>query len=89
MTDVAIEPIHCPDLFVDRLVRIEDIGPCRRLVFAVPHIDSYGGPGDRSLVVTARIVCRPRRSPASSRRWSPIRWKSRAPGSERRERTNV
>jgi hypothetical protein len=54
MTDV-IEPIAVPDLFVDRLVRIEHIGPCRRLVFAVPHVDSYG-PGDRSLVVTARIV---------------------------------
>jgi hypothetical protein len=50
--DKTYEPLALPDQFAETLVRIDTLGPCRRLVFAVR--DPSAGEGMRA--VTAKIV---------------------------------
>jgi hypothetical protein len=47
------EPFATPDQFCETLVRIETLGPCRRLVFAVRDNSVAGRPG---LAVVAKLV---------------------------------
>lgn len=49
----TIEPFALQDVFCTALVRIERIGPCRRLVFAVP--DDIA-PDCRQMTVTAKLM---------------------------------
>ena len=48
----TFEPFATPDQFCETLVRIETLGPCRRLVFAVRD-NSSGRP---TLAVVAKLV---------------------------------
>ncbi|SFO74595.1 hypothetical protein SAMN05216330_104470 [Bradyrhizobium sp. Ghvi] len=50
--DKTYEPLALPDQFAETLVRIDSLGPCRRLVFAVR--DPSAGEGMRA--VTAKLV---------------------------------
>jgi hypothetical protein len=47
------EPFATPDAFCETLVRIERIGSCRRLVFAVTD---HGMPGRPARAVVAKLV---------------------------------
>lgn len=48
----TVEPFATSDAFCDSLVRIERLGPCRRLVFAVTEYSSHREDGGvRSIVV--------------------------------------
>jgi hypothetical protein len=47
------EPFCTPDAFCEALVRIERIGPCRRLVFAV---NDHGAHGRPARAVVAKLV---------------------------------
>lgn len=47
------EPYATPDAFCEALVRIERLGSCRRLVFAVADNNSPGGP---MRAVVAKLV---------------------------------
>jgi hypothetical protein len=44
MSIETYEPFAVPDAFCEMLVRIERIGSCRRLVFAVSEPHAPGGP---------------------------------------------
>jgi hypothetical protein len=48
----TFEPFATPDQFCETLVRIETLGPCRRLVFAVRD-NSSGRP---ALAIVAKLV---------------------------------
>ena len=48
----AYETFATPDAFCERLVRIEHLGPCRRLVFATRDSSA----GDQALVVSAKLI---------------------------------
>lgn len=50
--DKTYEPLALPDQFIETLVRIDVLGSCRRLVFAVR--DPSAGEGMRA--VTAKLV---------------------------------
>lgn len=49
----TIETVAIPDAFCTALVRVERIGPCRRLVFTVPD-DS--APESPLRVITAKLI---------------------------------
>jgi hypothetical protein len=46
------ETLAMPDAFCEQLVRIDTLGPCRRLVFATRD----KGAGDQALVVSAKLI---------------------------------
>ena len=48
----AYETFATPDAFCERLVRIDHLGPCRRLVFATRDSSA----GDQGLVVSAKLI---------------------------------
>jgi hypothetical protein len=48
----AYETFAISDAFCERLVRIEPLGPCRRLVFATRD----SSVGDQALVVSAKLI---------------------------------
>jgi hypothetical protein len=50
--DEACEPFAVMDLFCETLVRVDNLGPCRRLVFAVR--DQVGG--DQVRNISAKLV---------------------------------
>jgi hypothetical protein len=47
------EPFATPDAFCEALVRIDRVGSCRRLVFAVTD---HGAPGRPARAVVAKLV---------------------------------
>ena len=53
MSTETSEPFCVPDAFCEALVRIERIGPCRRLVFAVTD---HSAPGGLRAVVAKLVV---------------------------------
>jgi hypothetical protein len=53
MTIEICEPFAVADTFCGQLVRIENLGPVRRLVFATMEPHSCGGP---SLAVVAKLI---------------------------------
>jgi hypothetical protein len=46
------ETFAIPDAFCERLVRIDILGPCRRLVFATRDTSA----GDQALVISAKLI---------------------------------
>jgi hypothetical protein len=50
------EPSPIPDTFASELVRVERIGPCARLIFAVLQVVECGGHSQVERAVVARIV---------------------------------
>ena len=54
MSIETYEPFSVPDAFCDALVRIERIGSCRRLVFAVSENNAC--PGGPARAVVAKLI---------------------------------
>ena len=52
----TFEPYSTPDAFCDSLVRIERLGPCRRLVFAVTENRRHREDGNMSAVVVKLVI---------------------------------
>jgi hypothetical protein len=48
----AYESFAVPDTFCERLVRIDTLGPCRRLVFATRENSG----GELTLVISAKLI---------------------------------
>jgi hypothetical protein len=64
------EPFSTPDAFCEALVRIEHIGSCRRLVFAVSEPHAPGGPARAvvaKLIVPAELMAEIARMIAADR----------------------
>jgi hypothetical protein len=53
MSIETFEPFATPDAFCEALVRIERIGSCRRLVFAV---NDHGDPGRPMRAIVAKLI---------------------------------
>jgi hypothetical protein len=53
MTTEIIETAVIDDVFCMECAKVERLGPCLRLIFAVPHTETFG-PGYR--IVVARLV---------------------------------